>query len=144
MDHWCGSSGARRMLILYESLEHVGKETIIPFQSDVFSLKLHDEVSFDFLPVYAHSYSWRLEALLFAGTRNGSVRLFDLRMSAKQQQMRDMLAGRYTKLQSIVHSLDVIHEWHLLVAGTNQQVRWAIRLLVCFDVMRIRSSIRLI
>jgi len=90
------------MAVLFPSIERIDKETTIPLQSDVFSLKLHDE----------HQ--------LFTGTRNGSIKLFDLRVDTKQQRPRDLLGTRHGKLQSIVIP------WMLSTAGIYL---WLVRII---------------
>lgn len=60
--------------------------------------------------------------MLYAGARNGSIKLFDLRVSSSKTRPRNLLGSRHHALRSIISTLDIIGDWQLLVAGTNNQV----------------------
>lgn len=59
---------------------------------------------------------------LLAGARNGSVKLFDLRLSNEHQQTSDLLKARFTRAHSIVCNMEIIDDWQILVSGTNHKL----------------------
>jgi hypothetical protein len=60
---------------------------------------------------------------LFTGSRNGGIKLYDLRMNLlNQQRPGDLLGSYHSKIHSTISGLEVVGEWQLLVSGTNHQV----------------------
>ncbi|KAL4245699.1 CUL4-DDB1 E3 ligase complex substrate receptor [Abortiporus biennis] len=93
--------GAANRAILLPDVVHTAKFQFLPTGSDV--LTVH-----------------QLPRLIYTGSRNGSIKCFDKRLSAQAvMKGQDILCGKYLNSNSSITHLNVINDWELLVATTR-------------------------